>query len=62
MKEEVIYENNGGVSKCTVEFDGEIYVIKQDSDYASQAVYLYEDEIDSIIAFVAKCKEESAGN
>lgn len=54
--EKEIYNN--GNSKMTVEFDGDIVTIKQQTDeIGEQSIYLYDDELEEIYKFVQQQKE-----
>lgn len=54
--EKEIYNN--GNSKMTVEFDGDIVTIKQQTDeIGEQSIYLYEDELEEICEFVKQQKQ-----
>ncbi|MED4883118.1 hypothetical protein [Bacillus smithii] len=54
--EKEIYNN--GNSKITVEFDGDIVILKQETEeIGKQSIYLYEDELEEIYEFVQQQKE-----
>jgi hypothetical protein len=56
MSNTVIYDN--GNSKLTIEYDGEIVIIRQETrGIGESSIFMYDDEIDAIYGFIQRKKE-----
>lgn len=61
MASKEIYNN--GSSSMRVEFDGEIVAIIQETEGLDpQSIYMYEDELEQIMGFVAMKKNHDFGS